>query len=150
MGGGPSGGGQQTQQTKTTLPAWESPAAHEYLASVAQLIYGPGTTVPSNYITQKGYNFGSGQAQQNGQNPAASGGASMPPNNSAGGSSPPPPMPGMQGLNPQLAQQFIQPMVGNSAYLQGQAQQNPSYFANQASPAAFNQLAGLYSNLGLS
>jgi hypothetical protein len=142
--GGSSGGGTQTQNTKTELPAWESPAAREYLASVSQLIYGPGTTVPSNYITQKGYNFGSGSGAQGGNNPAASGGASMPANNSAGGAAQAPQTPGTQGLNPQLAQAFVQPMAGNSAYLQGQAAQNPSYLANMSSPSAFNQLAQLY------
>lgn len=136
--GGQTSGGTQQQSTRNTLPSWASPEAKEYLASMAQLVYGPGTTTPAKNIPQ-GYTFGSGAAAPSAGNPAASGGGT------AGGANQQPP--GTQGLNPALANAFIQPMAGNSTYLQGQAAQNPNYLANQASPAAFNQLSLLYPSL---
>ena len=130
--GGQTSGGTSTQQTKNQLPAWESPFAKEYLASLAALVY-PGMTVPSNYIGQKGYNFGSGS----GSSGSGSGGAGG--TGSQAGQFP--------GLDSQLASQFVTPMLASSPYLQNQAQQNPASVSGQMSPAAFNQLAGMYTNL---
>lgn len=128
---GPTSGGTSTQQTKNQLPAWESPFAHAYLSSLAGLVF-PGMTIPSDYIKQKGYNFPNGGSSGSGAGGAGGTG-------SQAGQFP--------GLDSQLASQFVTPMLSSSPSLQASAQQNPSSVAGQMSPAAFNQLAGMYTNL---
>jgi len=124
------GGGPKPSSTTTTanrLPAWESPFAKEYLASLASLVY-PGMTIPSDYIKQKGYNFGAGNK---------AGGSSS--GSTAGVQAP--------GLDTGLASAFLDPQLASSPYLQNQNAQNPAGTVGAASPAAFNQLAQLYPNL---
>lgn len=130
---GPTSGGTSTQQTKNQLPAWEAPYAKAYLSSLAGLVF-PGMTVPGNMISQKGYNFPNGGGTGSGSGLGGAGGS---------GSQ----APQFPGLDSQLASQFVNPMLASSPYLQNQAQQNPASVSGQMSPAAFNQLAGMYTNL---
>jgi hypothetical protein len=137
-GGAPQSSTTQNQTTK--LPIWEQPEAKEYLASVANLIYGQGTTQPKNYIGNKNYHFGNGTAPGTGQ---AAGDTAGGTNGSAGGSG----QVATPGLNPQLASDFVQPAVGNSSYLQNLNAQSPGAISNMYSPAAFNQMQMLYPQL---
>src|SRR5665213_2778405 len=93
-----SPGGSTSAQTKSSMPAWETPYAKAYLSSLAGLVF-PGMTVPSNMIGQKGYNFPNGGGSGSG-----AGGAG-----GTGGQATQFP-----GLDPQLASQFITPMLSSS------------------------------------
>lgn len=129
--GGASSSGTSTQQTQSRLPAWEAPYAKAYLSSLAGLVF-PGMTIPGNTIKQGGYNF------PNGGSPGSGAGGAGGTGSQAGQ---------FPGLDSQLAADFVTPMLSSSPSLQASAQQNPSSVAGQMSPAAFNQLAGMYTNL---
>ena len=125
-----SGGGQQTQTQRETSAPWlgAQPFAKAYLDAMAGLIF-PGMTQPSNYLP-KGWNFGQGQA--GGAGGAGGGGQQI----------------ATPGLDPTLAYNFLNPMIGGSNYLQNMFAQNPGAITSAASPAAFNQLQQLYGSMG--
>lgn len=150
-----SGGGNSTTTTKSNsgLPGWEQEPAKAYLSSLMGLVF-PGMTVPKGWFPggKSGWSF-----PTNGPSAAANGGTGAPAAAAATsgvGSSGVPPQGGAVGgtsgqpsLNQFASNNFLDPMIASSPYLQGLMAMNPAGVQGAMSPAASNQLAMLYPNL---
>jgi hypothetical protein len=133
---GSGGGGTQTSTTKqsNSLPGYDIPAAKAYISSLMGLVF-PGMTMPADYLP-KGWNFGSSAAGGGSGGASGQGGGS----GGAGQIQTPP-------LDPSMAYNFLNPMIGSSPSLQAQYAKNPGSITSTMSPTALNQLSQIYGNL---
>jgi hypothetical protein len=139
---GTGGGGQQssTTQQSSHLPAWEVPAAKDYLSSLFGLVF-PDSTMPSQNLP-KGWNVGgSGVTDSTAGTTAGGGGGPTPNLPPQGGTF----AGGQPVLNQSVASNFLDPMISGSPYLQNLYGANPAGVQGAMSPAAANQLQMLYS-----
>jgi hypothetical protein len=162
MGVGGGGGGSQKSTTTQSshLPAFEQPLAKAYISALAGLVF-PGMQMPENWMP-KGWDFnpsgGSGGTPGASQGQPMQGGGGTGPVSNVGSGAPSPggqPSPqsqiGTPGLDPTLAYNLMNPIIGSSPYLQNMYAQNPGAITSAMSPAAFNQLGNplIYGSMGL-
>lgn len=129
-----SGGTGSTLRSSSTATGNFAPFAQEpakaALSTLLNYVY-PGSTVPSNWFSNKGFSFPTGgggttspgvvQAQQNIAN-----------------------SPLQQVLNDPIMNSLFAPMVSGSSYLQNLAANNPTAIWGATSPGASQQLGSLY------